>query len=53
MESLEIPLQIDSIKSIDHLGIVAGTFHKLGLAQIIDQALLKTGSTDYPVLKYY
>lgn len=43
MESPEIPIRIDSIKSIDHLGIVAGTFHKLGLAQIIDRALPKTG----------
>lgn len=43
MESSEFPLQIDSIKSIDHLGIVAGTFHKLGLAQLIDRALPKIG----------
>ena len=39
----EITVEIDSIKSIDHLGIVAGTFHKLGLAQIIDRALPKIG----------
>jgi transposase len=43
MESEQIPVQIDSIKSIDHLGLVAGTFHKLGLAQIIDRALPKVG----------
>ena len=43
MESTEIPPRIDSIKSIDHLGIVAGTFNKLDLAPIIDRALPKTG----------
>lgn len=43
MKSEQLSVQIDSIKSIDHLGIVAGTYHKLGLAQIIDRALPKTG----------
>lgn len=42
-DSGQIAVEIDSIKSIDHLGIVAGTFHKLGLAQIIDRALPKIG----------
>ena len=43
MESEQNPVHIESIESVDHLGIVAGTFHKLGLAQIIDRALPKTG----------
>ena len=43
MKFEQLSVQIDSIKSIDHLGIVAGTYHKLGLAQIIDRALPKTG----------
>jgi transposase len=42
-DSRQIAVEIDSIKSIDHLGIVAGTFHKLGLVQIIDRALPKIG----------
>ena len=43
MESEQSSVLIDSLKSIDHLGIVAGTFQKLGLAQIIDRALPKIG----------
>ena len=43
MESEQNPVHIESIESVDHLGIMAGTFHKLGLAQIIDRALPKTG----------
>jgi len=43
MKSEQLSVQIDSIKSIDHLGIVAGTYHKLGLSHIIDRALPKTG----------
>jgi len=43
MESGQNSVQIESIKAIDHLGIVAGTFHKLGLAEIIDRALPKIG----------
>ena len=43
MESEQPPVLIDSVKSIDHLGIVAGTFQKLGLSQIIDRALPKIG----------
>ena len=43
MDSEQNPVQIESIESIDHLGIVAGTFHKLGLAPIIDRALPKVG----------
>ena len=39
MKFMDIPVKIDSIKSIDHLGIIAGTFKKLGLAKIIDRAL--------------
>lgn len=42
-DSEQIAVEIDSIKSIDHLGIVAGSFHKLGLAQIIYRALPKIG----------
>lgn len=38
-------LEIDSIKSIVHLRIVAGTFQKLGLAPIIDRANPKIRST--------
>jgi transposase len=43
MKSEQNPVHIESIESIDHLGIVAGTFHKLGLGPIIDRALPKTG----------
>lgn len=43
MKSEDVSFEIDSIKSVDHLGIVAGTFHKLGLSQIIDRALPKIG----------
>jgi len=43
MKSEDVSFEIDSIKSVDHLGIVAGTFHKLGLTQIIDRALPKIG----------
>ena len=43
MDSAPTPLLPESIKTIDHLGIVAGTFHKLGLPQIIDRALPKKG----------
>ena len=42
-DSGQIAVEIDSIKSIEHLGIVTGTFHKLGLAQIMDRALPKIG----------
>lgn len=30
MKDEDVSLEIGSIKSIDHLGIIAGTFHKLG-----------------------
>ncbi|ABD40936.1 transposase, IS4 family [Methanospirillum hungatei JF-1] len=43
MKDEDVSLEIDSIKTIDHLGIVAGTFHKLGLAPIIDRAIPKIG----------
>lgn len=43
MESDENSFTIESISSIDHLGLVAGTFEKLGLAPIIDRALPKIG----------
>ncbi len=43
MESEQNSVHIESIESVDHLGIVAGTFHKLGLAQIIDRAIPKIG----------
>ncbi len=43
MNGEDVSLEIDSIKTIDHLGIVAGTFYKLGLAPIIDRALPKIG----------
>ena len=43
MESDQNSFKIESICSIDHLGLVAGTFEKLGLAPIIDRALPKTG----------
>ena len=43
MNEEDVSLEIDSIKTIDHLGIVAGTFYKLGLAPIIDRALPKIG----------
>jgi len=42
-DSGQIAVEIDSIKSIEHLGIIAGTFHKLGFAQIMDRALPKIG----------
>ena len=43
MESVEDSFHVDSIKSVDHLGLIAGTFQKLGLGQIIDRALPKIG----------
>ena len=43
MESDENSFTIESISSIDHLGLVAGTFERLGLAPIIDRALPKIG----------
>ena len=43
MESEQNQFHIESIKTVDHLGIVAGTFHKLGLGPIIDRALPKIG----------
>jgi len=39
----DVSLEIDSIKTIENLGIVSGTFHKLGLAPIIDRAIPKIG----------
>jgi len=43
MSNEDVSLEIDSIKTIEHLGIVAGTFKKLKLAPIIDRALPKIG----------
>ena len=43
MNSDQNSFKIESISSIDHLGLVAGTFDKLGLAPIIDRALPKIG----------
>jgi hypothetical protein len=39
MSTEDVSFEIGSIKTIDHLGIVAGTFQKLGLTSIIDRAL--------------
>lgn len=39
MKDEDVSLEVDPIKTIDHPGVVAGTFHKLGLAPIIDRAL--------------
>lgn len=43
MTEEDVSVEIDSIKTVDHLGIVAGTFQKLGLGKIIDRALPKIG----------